>query len=63
LWLLFLPLFRFFSGAQAAEKVRDYRSQGCAAYLRDSRPAGLSSVENQGFMNNPAFVITVMAWW
>ena len=52
----FVPVF---SGAQAAEEVRDYPLTKVAPHTYVIHgPLGYPSVENQGFMNNPAFVIT-----
>jgi len=54
--LLFLPL----SAADAAENmVRDYPADKIAAHTYVIHgPLGEPSVANQGFMNNPGFVIT-----
>ena len=48
-----------FSCAQAAEEVRDYPLSKVAPHTYVIHgPLGYPSVENQGFMNNPGFVIT-----
>lgn len=53
--LLFLP----FLGSAGAAEMRDYEAQRVAANTWVIHgPAGDPSVENQGFMNNPAFVVT-----
>jgi glyoxylase-like metal-dependent hydrolase (beta-lactamase superfamily II) len=47
------------AGAQAAEALRDYPLSKIAAHTYVIHgPLGYPSVENQGFMNNPGFVIT-----
>lgn len=56
--LLFLFAF-IASSASAAEAVRDYPSRQISprTYVIHG-PLGYPSVKNQGFMNNPAFVVT-----
>ena len=55
LYLLCISIF----SAQAATEVRDYPLSKIAAHTYIIHgPLGYPSVENQGFMNNPGFVIT-----
>ncbi|MEG3638358.1 MBL fold metallo-hydrolase [Magnetococcus sp. PR-3] len=58
LLLVLLPFLTLFS-AQAMEKVRAYPPEQVAdgVYVIHG-PLGIPSVANQGFMNNPAFIIT-----
>jgi glyoxylase-like metal-dependent hydrolase (beta-lactamase superfamily II) len=58
-WLSSLLLALFCTASQAADSVRDYPVEQITAntYVIHG-PLGFPSVENQGFMNNPGFVIT-----
>lgn len=52
-------LVSFALTASAADSVRDYPAQPVAPHTYVIHgPMGYPSVENQGFMNNPAFVVT-----